>query len=279
MRGTIALIALLCAASCRADMPPALAALAAAEREFAAAGARDGVQKSFLAHFADDAVVLRPFATPARDWYRAHADTPGKLLWAPQYLALSAAGDLGVSSGPWRFEGKRDGKPASAHGHFFSIWRHDRENGWRVVLDQGVGHAAPAAAVEDTALVALAPAAAAARRADLPARERALAVADDALRARLASGAPGAYAALARPGTLWLRAGAVPVRAAQAPAADAHACGCGPRVRLAVAASGDLGYVVGGAESARDKGIDVRVWRFDSSGGWSLLADLAAAAP
>ena len=106
------------------ELPQPYAAVAAAEREFAAAGARDGVQKSFLAHFADDAIVLHPFPVSGLKWYREHADPPGgKLIWGPQYVAVSGAGDLALSSGPWRFEAEHDGKPVSAHGHFISIWR------------------------------------------------------------------------------------------------------------------------------------------------------------
>jgi hypothetical protein len=115
--------AIAAAATANPPLPQREESLAAAERQFAADGLRDGVQKSFLAHFAADAVILRPFAVAAAEWYRGHADAPGKLIWGPQYLALSAAGDLGVSSGPWRSEAERDGKPVIAHGHFLSIWR------------------------------------------------------------------------------------------------------------------------------------------------------------
>src|SRR4249920_721687 len=120
------------------SLPPRYESLAQAEREFASAGARDGVQKAFLAHFAEDALVLRPFATAAPAWYREHPDGPGKLIWGPQYLAVSAANDLGLSSGPWRYEAERDGKPVVGHGHFFSIWRRDAQGRWQVLFDQGV---------------------------------------------------------------------------------------------------------------------------------------------
>src|SRR4029450_11103722 len=52
------------------SLPPRYESLAQAEREFAAAGAREGIQKAFLAHFAEDSIVLRPLATPAPAWYR-----------------------------------------------------------------------------------------------------------------------------------------------------------------------------------------------------------------
>ena len=46
--------------------------------------------------------------------------------------------------------------------------------------------------------------------------------------------------------------------------------------RPAVAASADLAYTLGGAESARARGVDVRVWRFEG-GAWKLLAEVTAA--
>ena len=262
-----------------ADLPPRYAAVAAAEREFAAAGARDGVQKSFLAHFADESIVLRPFAVSGLGWYREHADPPGgKLIWGPQWLAVSGAGDLALSSGPWRFESERDGKPASAHGHFLSLWRRDADGRWQVLLDHGIGHPAPATAVEQTQLepILLEPAKALAAGL-VDTRKAALAAADDALRARLRSDPKTAYAEAATEQTLWLRDGALPLRT-HAPASSpaSPACGCGPRRVLTVAASGDLGYTVGGAESARTQGADVRVWRF-AAGHWALLADVNSA--
>ncbi len=260
------------------SLPPRYESLAQAEREFASAGAREGIQKSFLAHFAGDALVLRPFATAAPAWYREHPDGPGKLIWGPQYLAVSAANDLGLSSGPWRYEGERDGKPVVAHGHFFSVWRLDAQGRWQVLFDHGVGNPAPAVAVESTQLLPLAiaegktPSAAV-----ISSRTKALDDADKALRNRLAQDPGNAYAAVATAQTLWLREGSLPTQGNSPPNANGEtACGCGPRVAMTVAASGDLAYAVGGAESARASGVDVRVWRFDG-GGWKLLADLTAA--
>jgi hypothetical protein len=47
------------------QLPERYESLAAAERGFAAAGLRAGVRKSFLAHFAPDATIFRPFAVCA----------------------------------------------------------------------------------------------------------------------------------------------------------------------------------------------------------------------
>ena len=259
-------------------LSPRYESLAQAEREFASAGAREGIQKSFLAHFAEDALVLRPFATPAPAWYREHPDGPGTLIWGPQYLAVSAANDLGFSSGPWRYEGERDGKPVVGHGHFFSIWRRDAQGRWRVLFDHGVGNPAPAVAVEATQLLALPmPEGNAPSAAVIGSRTKALADADKALRDQLGRDPVKAYASAATAQTLWLREGSLPTQGKLPPEAKGErACGCGPRVALAVATSADLAYTLGGAESARERGVDVRVWRFEG-GAWKLLADVTAA--
>jgi len=260
------------------SLSPRYESLAQAEREFASAGAREGVQKAFLAHFARDALVLRPFATPAPAWYREHPDGPGKLIWGPQYLAVSAANDLGFSSGPWRYEAEREGKPVVGHGHFFSIWLRDAQGHWQVLFDHGVGHPAPALAVDATQLVPLIVPEGALPSATVSAtRSKALEVADKALRDRLGRDADKAYATVATAQTLWLREGSLPTQGSFPPKANGEqACGCGPRVAMAVAASGDLAYTLGGADSARASGVDVRVWRFDG-GAWKLLADVTAA--
>ena len=278
---TIVLAAASAIAAATPPPPPGLASLAAAEREFAASGSRDGVQKSFLAHFAADGIVLKPFAASGVEWYRTHQDGAGKLIWGPQYLAVSAAGDLGLSIGPWRYEAEKVGKPVRADGHFFSVWRRGDDGRWRVAFDHGVGHAAPAAAVEATPLVSLpvrtdghAP------MAEIASRRSALAAADDALRDRLKADAVSGYGTLPRPETVWLREGAVPLQSVTPPPAAATgaraACGCGPRAAIGIATSGDLGYTIGGAAAERDKGVDARVWRFDAGHGWILLADLTA---
>lgn len=272
------ILSMVIAASAAAAVPTRYVSLADAEREFATAGRRDGVQRSFLAHFADDAVVLKPFAVPAPDWYRAHPDRPGtRLIWAPQYLAVSAAGDLGLSSGPWRFEAEKDGKPVRADGHFFSIWRRQAGGKWLVVFDHGVSHAQPAAAVEATALAGL-HVDADQQSAAVDTRRAALLAADDVLRERLRADPGTAYSGLARDDTLWLRDGALPVQSSKAPVPAKGICGCGPRVAVGVAASGDLAYTIGGAAGERERGADVRVWRFDGEHGWMLLAELGVPA-
>jgi hypothetical protein len=47
-----------------------------------------------------------------------------------------------------------------------------------------------------------------------------------------------------------------------------------------IAEGADFGFSVGGGDSARDKGVNIRVWRTDATDDrWTLLAELSAPVP
>lgn len=119
-----------------------LDALFAAERAFAASSPKLGVKAAFLGVLAEDALLFRPGPVNGREWYRARPDVaPFTLEWAP--AAGEASGDLGYTYGPYRLTPRdaegRAGDPAG--GHFFSVWTHHPNTGWRLQLDQGIQHA------------------------------------------------------------------------------------------------------------------------------------------
>jgi ketosteroid isomerase-like protein len=131
----------LAAASLLAQSPSA--EVEKAERAFAALAAKDGTKKAFLHYLAEPSWILRPQAEDARRFYGGIPDDASLLSWRPDRVGVSDAGDLAFSTGPWEYRPKKDAKPV-ATGHFLSIWRKQKEGGWRVEVDGGVPH--PAAA-------------------------------------------------------------------------------------------------------------------------------------
>jgi ketosteroid isomerase-like protein len=114
--------------------------LIAAERAFAADAAVRGTREAFLAALADDGLVFAPGPTSGkRNWEARKADG-GKLEWAPELAEISASGDLGYTSGPWRFTPAGADKPA-AFGHYLSVWRKGADGHWALLVDHGIGHA------------------------------------------------------------------------------------------------------------------------------------------
>jgi ketosteroid isomerase-like protein len=143
----IAMVMLSCA---NGDEPGGMGALdemIASEREFARTSVESGAKKAFLAFLADDAVLFpNSGPTPGRDFMAQGPELPGQLSWEPGFADMAAAGDLGYSTGPWKFaldpvEGQAE-QPAG-HGHFFSVWERQPDASWKVLLDIGIDHPNP----------------------------------------------------------------------------------------------------------------------------------------
>ena len=54
---------------------------------------------------------------------------------------LSAGGDLGYTTGPWRYFADATSAEALASGHYFPAWQKQSNGVWKVAADIGVPHA------------------------------------------------------------------------------------------------------------------------------------------
>ena len=135
---TITLCALLLAA------PAARASdfedMVAAERAFAADASARNTRDAFLAAWDKQGVAFAPGPVNALRVWEARSANKNRLEWAPEVAEIAASGELGYTSGPWRFTAEGDDKP-SAFGHFFTIWHKDADGKWKVLVDHGVSHA------------------------------------------------------------------------------------------------------------------------------------------
>ncbi len=244
-------------------------ALVEAEHAFARLAATTSTRDAFLAVLDDSGVVFRPTAVNGKRAFGAQPARPSVLAWEPEYAEVSAAGDLGYTTGPWSFRpGPAD--TAVAYGHYVSIWRTDAGGAWRLLVDLGVSHAAPPTLTPPLELRAP-------RGAGSPAHPRALDLAslkaaesalqgDDALVAAAAPDVRVYHGEL--PPARGLAAGAPRLRHAAAGARwQVEAC--------EVARSGDLGYARGLVMTAADTASYVRVWRRES-GRWRVALDIEA---
>lgn len=113
------------------------------EAEFMKEAAARGSQ-GYMSYYANDAVEL-PDGADAIQGKENIAKTMGfldskdnQLIWTPVYADLSASGDLGYTYGTFEFRSKdKDGKPTVAHGKYTSIWKKQKDESWKVVLDMG----------------------------------------------------------------------------------------------------------------------------------------------
>lgn len=118
---------------------PAIESLIAAERGFAKSSVESGMKPAFAAHLAENGIVFRPGPLNGLRVWQSRPLTDAVLEWAPAYAEVSGAGDLGFTFGPWAYSAHRDAQP-SAFGTFVTVWRRQRDGGWKVELDVGASH-------------------------------------------------------------------------------------------------------------------------------------------
>ncbi len=256
-----------------AVIPITPAPVVQAERDFAADGAANGIKKSFLAHMADDAIVLNPDPVSAKALYGAQPDRKGPLLeWWPVWAGIARSGDLGFTTGPYTV----NGKPGA---FYFTVWKKQPDGQWKWIFDGGADADPTGAPAKDSEPAYLTTSN---RKGQYPESATAdLAKAEQAL-ADAADQAAAYRAVLACDGRLYTE-GRVP------------AIGCskfGPalatrpdHLKLAplsvtMSAAGDLAFTYGDAAwtkaGAAQRGHYARIWQ-RRAGGWKLVFDELAA--
>ncbi len=278
-----------CADHQRVSRDDALRSLIEAERAFARTAAELGIRDAFVAFLAEDAILFRPRAVNGQAWLRDQPSTPGLLSWEPVVADVSAAGDLGLTFGPWTFR-PGPGEDVVARGHYFSVWQRQPDGAWKVVIDHGTAEApAPDTSAAVTPLSAGyagqpsgAVDRAAARAALLQADRR---FADEA-RSRGLRAASTQYVAadvqVLRNG----RAVQVGSDALWEPAAGRPIPITWAVLGGDVSRSGDLGYTYGeyepigaAASDSAGQGNYVRAWRRENDGRWRVVVDLMMSLP
>jgi ketosteroid isomerase-like protein len=264
------LFLLLALAACAPQPPsgPNPTAVIAAERAFATRASDVGWVLAFKEYAAPDAVNFTPEPGNAHAWLNKQKDDGDKALaWWPAFAGASAAGDLGFTTGPARYAGK----PV---GNYFTVWKKQPDGRWLWIFDAGAGAPAANPPVQDSVpevipLPVEKAASAQAARAEVSAREAAMAAGMDLAATNVAALAPDAWA----------------MREKQPPAQGEAArllIGAGPNFGEstpqggAAAASGDLVFTYGELRwtegETRRRGHYARIWQHRKDG-WQIVFD------
>jgi ketosteroid isomerase-like protein len=262
-------------AAAQAAPAPTPAPVVAAERAFAADGLALGIKKSFIKHSTDDAIILQPGPVKAHETMSKMPDPePGaklpQLVWWPLWAGVARSGELGFTTGPFRF----NDKPI---GHYFTVWKKQPDGSWKWIFDGGVdadptGQPGPGSRVAYLPLAARGSASPGAAAAEVRAAE-------DDLARLAASDLPGAYLAyLADDGRMHTD-GLEPAIGGSAFPAALNARGAAMEfVYLGGGASraGDLVWTYGDARWSAGgqprRGHYVRIWQ-KREAGWRLVFD------
>lgn len=260
--------------------------LVEAEREFAKAAASDGMRDAFLGVLGKDAVLFRPGPVSGRDWFEANPPPPGLLAWDPVHAELSNAGDLGYTTGPFRYE--LEGRDA-LFGHYVSIWRRVSKHTWKLEIDIGISHSEPEPSAWEPAIGVQE---SAKRTKGLPRKqldrlERELVEADNEFSREVTEKGPAeAYGRVGAETIRLYRNGRFPVvglAAVRQALEDASVPLPAESLAAVIAGSGEFGYTYGvSRNSEADEGGGysfLRIWSRNEAGVWKILLDLVAAAP
>jgi ketosteroid isomerase-like protein len=113
-----------------------------ADTAFSALAQRVGTGRAFGVFAAENAQIFSTpgeFLTGPNEISEAFGPTgDGNLVWHPVAGEVSQSGDLGFTVGNAVFTGKReDGGPVIRYSKYLTVWKKQRDGGWRYVVDGG----------------------------------------------------------------------------------------------------------------------------------------------
>ena len=112
------------------------------EKAFEKMTSEKGIAEAFY-HFADkNAVIKRENDTlisgneNIKTYYQKKVLKDATVNWTPDFIDVSASGDLGYTYGKfiWKIKGD-DGKIVEYKGVFHTVWKRQKDNSWKYVWD------------------------------------------------------------------------------------------------------------------------------------------------
>ena len=255
------------------------------ERAFDADAEALGVRAAFLKWLAPTGVVFRPGPVNGLKAYADAEPTSARLSWRPEVAAISEAGDLGWTTGPWGWSPDSARSEDVAWGQYLSVWRRQSDGRYLAALDIGISQAKPSAPAAEPALIAPAPVPHTGRG---PLDRRRSLWKADADFGQLAKqgGVSVALEHFGAEGVLVLRDG-MPRVTGRAAASEAIRSREGSATLMSFAQflseSGDLGYTYGtfvaGSVESPDSAYYVHIWHRGSAKPWELAVQLVQPVP
>jgi ketosteroid isomerase-like protein len=115
-----------------------------AEADFARMALEEGIEPAFLAFAAEDAVLMRNNQLvrgrkEIREWFSSRPSSDPskvKLAWEPDFVEVSASGDLGYTYGPYSLTvTDSTGASETQTGVFHTVWKRQADGSWKFVWD------------------------------------------------------------------------------------------------------------------------------------------------
>lgn len=114
----------------------------AAEAAFAKMAADQGIAEAFATFAAEDAVIKRQNDSlikgreAIRNYYSAPFYKSAKVEWKPDFVDVSANGDLAYTYGKYLWSSQDStGKVNELRGVFHTVWKRQKDGSWKYVWD------------------------------------------------------------------------------------------------------------------------------------------------
>jgi len=113
------------------------------ERDFSAMAGEAGIREAFIHYAADDAVLMRgdqliSGKQKIREHFQSTTSAPRdeKLSWKPDFVDVSASGDLAYTYGNYTYSyTDSTGTTVEHKGVFHTVWKRQADGSWRFVWD------------------------------------------------------------------------------------------------------------------------------------------------
>ena len=114
-----------------------------AEADFARMALEEGIEPAFLAFAAEEAVLMRNNEVirgreEIRQWFAERPSDPSRIRldWKPDFVEVSASGDLGYTYGSYTLTiTDSTGTAQTQTGIFHTVWKRQPDGAWRFVWD------------------------------------------------------------------------------------------------------------------------------------------------
>jgi ketosteroid isomerase-like protein len=257
--------------------------LVEAENNFARTSVERGIRESFLQFFAEDSIIFAPDPKNGKKFYTDYQDKGQKLMWRPIFATIVSSGELGVTTGPWEMQKSKTEPTPIAFGDFLSIWKKQRDDSWKVIVDVGIDHPPPGDLPTETQLL---PPSKPPAKVDVDLAHRDLEKVEKMLAEMLNKGAGSAILAAASNDVRVMRDNSFPAvgrDAASAMLGSDKAKMTRENAGGGMSASGDLAYRYGSYSSeggnATERGYYLTIWQADPNRAWKIIVDLQKQQP
>ena len=131
------------------DVEEEKAAILRTDAEFSDAAQKVGVGEAFVRFADENATMLPAGEPPVRGIEGVRKQFEGfpkgaTLVWKPYAAEVARSGDLGYTLGTYESRGPdKEGKLVTRYGKYCSVWKKQKDGGWKWVVDVGTPSPAP----------------------------------------------------------------------------------------------------------------------------------------